>query len=493
MAAITAGAAGGTAGGTAGTDVPTTPVAPTDTIEIRYIPYGAARELFECREKEVCLDGPAGTGKTIAALNKAHAVLLKYAGARALIARKTNTALAGSALVTYREQVLRDEEGVEWFGGNKTKPAAYHYPNGSELIVNGLDKPEKVKSTEFDLAYINEATECSEEDVEFVRARLRHGKMPYQQLILDDNPGPPTHWLNLRMNAGRTKRLLSRHEDNPRFYDHASGQWTADGIEYIKGTLGGLTGVRYQRLALGIWAAAEGMVYQDAWDARRNLVDRADVEVRNPRTGHRELPRTWPRYLSIDFGFNHPFVCQWWAQDPDGRLYLYREIYMTNRLVQTHAADILNAAGWAVNGGRLAQARADGDPLPYLVIADPEDAEGRAQLARYLGCAISPAHKEVKQGIQAVASRMTLAGDKKPRLVLLRDSLVERDPILVERKAPTCTAEEVESYVWRRDSGGQPLDEPIKQNDHGLDACRYVVAQIDLHPMGVDYGPNIWS
>jgi phage terminase large subunit len=127
------------------------------------------------------------------------------------------------------------------------------------------------------------------------------------------------------------------------------------------------------------------------------------------------------------------------------------------------------------------------------VIADPEDAEGRAQLARYLGCAITPAHKEVRQGIQAVAARMRMAGDGKPRLMLLRDSVIERDPLLQERRAPTCTAEEVESYVWRRGTDGQPSDEPLKEHDDGMDACRYLCAALDLHPTRVEYGPVLYG
>src|SRR5258708_6394994 len=136
---------------------------------------GAALALGSCRDLEVCLDGPAGTGKTFGALYKAHILLSMYPGAKALVSRKTNTALSGSAIATYRDMVdIR--EGVRYFGGNKVRPAAFEYPNGSQLIVNGLDKPEKVKSWEFDIALINEATECSLEDIEFVRSRLRHGK-----------------------------------------------------------------------------------------------------------------------------------------------------------------------------------------------------------------------------------------------------------------------------------------------------------------------------
>ena len=37
----------------------------------------------------------------------------------------------------------------------------------------------------------------------------------------------------------------------------------------------------------------------------------------------------------------NPFVAQFWAEDPDGRLYLFVEIYMTHRLVEEHAKTML--------------------------------------------------------------------------------------------------------------------------------------------------------
>ncbi len=120
---------------------------------------GAALELGRCRDLECLLDGPAGTGKSYGALFKVNMMLTLYPGSKWLLARKTNTALAGSAVATYRE-LLHPSENVRFFGGNKIKPAAFEYPNGSQLIVNGLDKPDKVKSWEFDGAMINECSEC---------------------------------------------------------------------------------------------------------------------------------------------------------------------------------------------------------------------------------------------------------------------------------------------------------------------------------------------
>jgi len=445
---------------------------------------GAALALGSCQDLEVCLEGPAGTGKTVGILFKIHLLLLRYAGAKALIARKRNTDLTGSALATYREHILDEREGIRYFGGNRVRPAAYEYPNGSLLIINGLDRPSKVRSWEFDVAFINEATECSVNDIEFVRSRLRHGKLPYHQLIMDCNPDAPGHWLNQRMNDGVTTRLISRHEDNPAYFDLHTNDWTEAGQAYIFGVLAGLTGVRLARNRYGIWAAAEGTVYEDSWDRARNVVER------------RPIPREWPRYLSVDFGFTNPFVCLWAALDPDGRIWIYRQIYHTKKLVEDHARDIALASGWfhllPREHPRFKDSPADwADPLPREIIAD-HDAEGRATLERHLRMITTPAHKAISDGIQHVASRLRPAGDGKPRLVIVQGSLIERDQDLAKAKAPTCMEEEFESYVWDLSQGRKKGEQPVDADNHGMDALRYLVARFDAKPREIRYSNRVY-
>jgi WD40 repeat protein len=82
-------------------------------------------------------------------------------------------------------------------------------------------------------------------------------------------------------------------------------------------------------------------------------------------------------------------------------------------------------------------------------------------------------------GIQAVASRLKVAGDGKPRLFLLRNSLVEPDPVLIDAKRPLCTEEEINAYVWDTSAGRRQGEVPIDENNHGLDALRYLVARFD--------------
>ncbi len=277
-------------------------------------------------------------------------------------------------------------------------------------------------------------------------------------------------WLNVRCNEGITTRLLSRHEDNPRLYDTKTNDWTQEGRRYIFEVLGGLTGVRLARLRYGVWAASEGSVYQDSWDRNRNVIDRFP------------LPATWERYLCIDFGFVNPFVCGWWARDPDGRLICYREIYLTQKLVEDHAKDIKRLSRWGQDGG---------DPLPREIICD-HDAEGRQTLERHLGLITRPAYKAVSEGIQAVAAVLKPAGDGRPRLMYFRDALVERDRDLAARKKPTCTVEEYDTYIWRQGPNVTVKDEPNKEDDHGMDMSRYIVARFSLRPTDVRYSSRIY-
>jgi phage terminase large subunit len=198
---------------------------------------------------------------------------------------------------------------------------------------------------------------------------------------------------------------------------------------------------------------AEGVVYE-GWDSSLHVIDR------------REIPAEWPRYWTVDFGYKNPFVWQAWATDNDGRLYRYREIYFTQRLVEDHARKILEVTA--------------GEPKPQAIICD-HDAEDRATLERHLRIPTIAAKKSISPGIQAVQVRLQKAGDGKPRIFYLRDSLVEVDKELHAQKFPVCTEQEFEVYVWPQAADGKPIKEvPVDLHNHGMDATRYMVAQFDL-------------
>lgn len=437
-------------------------MANTAELTHEYRPRGAAKDVLHCRDREVLMAGPAGTGKSRACLEKLHLLALANPGMRGLIVRKTLRSLGGTALDTWRKAVVNEALTtglVRFHGGSSEMPAQYIYANGSVIVVGGLDtvgdQPPKIMSAEYDVIYVQEATELSESDWEALTTRLRNWRITFQQLIADCNPGPPTHWLHLRAMAGKVTMLHSRHTDNPRLYTD-TGELADEAAKAYMAALHNLTGVRRLRLLDGIWAAAEGLVY-DEFNPAIHLVDPFPI------------PDDWPRYWSIDFGYTNPASIGFYARDSDGRLYLYREMYKTQTMVEDHAANILKMVApeskWI-------------EPHPTAIICD-HDAEGRATLERHLGLATTAADKTVTDGIQAVQARLRPAGDGKPRLFLFRDALVERDAQRADAKRPTCMLEEFPAYVWAVKPGGVLKEEPRKEDDHAMDQLRYVVAHLD--------------
>ena len=444
-----------------------------------YQPYGAAEALLYDKSREILLSGPAGTGKSRAILEKLFLVAEKYPRCRILILRKTRASLTEAALVTFEEKVVPAGHSC-LNGATRQNRASYRFPNGSKIIIGGLDKANKVMSTEYDIIYIQEAIEVTDDDLEKVTTRLRNGVLPYQQLLMDTNPDGPRHWLKLRCERGQTKMVESRHEDNPVYFDQVKKTLTTRGRAYIQDVLDKLTGVRFKRLRHGLWVAAEGLVYEH-WDPAIHRIDRSSIKI----------PRDWPRYWGVDFGMTNPFVWQNWVKGSDGDLYRTAEIYRTNRLVEDHCADIMEYVGWKhIGGGRHEPIREKPEPLPRAVICD-HDAEDRATFERHTGLETIGAYKAVTAGIQAVAERLgrprieqedgTILEAKKSRIFWFRDALIHpRDPRLEEKKRPCSSEEEFDGYVWDTSKNDQGLKEkPLKKDDHAKDEERYVVAYVD--------------
>jgi hypothetical protein len=466
---------------------------PTDQLVHEYIGRGTAVQAFECRAPEVLVSGAAGTGKSRGLLEKIHLAMMKYPRAKALLLRKTMASLASTGLQTWQEFVVAEallSGEVTYFGGSVREPPQYRYANGSMVAIGGLDNPTKVMSSEYDIVYIQESTELNVKDWEFVSTRLRNGRMPYQQILADANPDAPTHWLKQRCDRGVCVMFNSVHEENPRLFAEVSAgtpgakQWnnagrstwlkvTEAGAAYMA-RLDALTGVRKLRLRDGLWVAAEGLIYE-AFRPNEHVIKRFPI------------PADWPRFWSVDFGFVNPFVLQCWAQDPDGRLIMYREIYRTGRTVDEHAFDIMAEVSTPDPDWVQPKLGPDGkpfqlmahhgriwtEPRPVKIITD-HDAEGRRTFERHIGQGTKHADKRVTEGIQQVNRRLRKQESGFAGLFLMENSVVFRDETLIGDGRPASTIEEIPGYVWlkRGIAGGtvndkKLQDEPLKENDHG--------------------------
>lgn len=428
------------------------------------------------------------THNTFGMMHKVHRLAWTYPGAQILLIRKSYAALVKSALVTLVNKVLpvypdHPDSKVSLYGGGVPKWLDYE-PVGkfrSRIWLGGMDDPEKVLSSEYDFIAVPQAEELTLHDWEQLLGRCsgRAGNAPWHQIMGDCNPGPPNHWI---MRRETLKVFYAEHTHNPTMFmrdnkgelvknAHGNPTPTKGGESRIK-ILQSLTGLRYKRGYLGLWVGAEGQVYED-FDPSVHEVDWEDL----PGWKNGVPPYGWKLYRAIDFGYTHPFVCQWWAEDEDGRLYLYREIYMTRRTVKEHVE--------GVNGNPGILDYSDGEK--YEATICDWDAGDRATLEGY-GIQTVKADKQIDVGIQAVQERLKIQGDGRPRIFFVKNALVEVDETLRDNYQPIQTTDEFSNYVWRdmsRQREATARDEvPIRTADHGMDSMRYEVKHVDNLAVG---------
>jgi len=421
--------------------------------------FGNVAKGFNSRDPECLMSGAAGTGKTLANLLRVYWICRTYPGARVLIVRKTRESLTESVLVTWERDILGPTHPIITKNPTLRRVRqSYRFPNGSTVVLGGMDKPDKVLSSEWDLIYIPEAIELNVTDWETLSGRLRSGVVPYQQMIADTNPTTPANWLYKRCMAGICRKIETTHRDNPRYFNRAANEWTEEGKQYLA-RLERMTGARRVRFLEGRWEAAEGVVYD-------GFIAKVAPEGHLMPEGWRP-PADWPRFWGIDWGYTAPLSMGFWAVDGDGRAYLYRERYTTHLRVETLAKWVAEE----VSAGR--------ERMPVAAVCD-HDPECHATFLAHgpPGVNLEMADKSDRDGgIQAMQGRFDDAGDGRPRIFFCQDSRDHpADPYLIADGKPTSGLEELVGYCWKKDSD---KDEPMDKDDHFCDQGRYALRRID--------------
>ena len=199
-------------------------------------------------------------------------------------------------------------------------------------------------------------------------------------------------------------------------------------------------GVFFKRYILGLWAAAEGIIY-DMFDT--------DKHVRNINNFF-QLLINGGRYVSCDYGTQNATVFLLWNKGVDGKWYCIREYYYSGR----------------DKGKQKTDAEYADDLKKWLdetkikaIIVDPSAASFIAEL-RKRGYKVIKAKNDVLDGIRLVAMLLNL------EKIVFSSSCKE-------------TIKEFASYIWDEkvaEKTGE--DKPVKQHDHAMDAVRYFCSTI---------------
>lgn len=283
--------------------------------------------------------------------------------------------------------------------------------NGSQILFSGLDDVEKLKSITGITSVWVE--EATEITLEdFEQVNLRlRGKTAYRKQIY------------LTFNPISSKHWLKGH-----FFDRESDDTLIVHSTYLdnrfideeyKRVLEALieTDKRlYDVYALGKWGVLEGLIY-----------DRYETI--------KELPEEYEhRRYGLDFGYKNAMALIE-VRIIDKNVYIRELFYQTEKTTD----DLI---GFMKSEGISArdQIRADA--------AEPDRIE---QLCRN-GFNAVPAKKNVLSGIDAVKSYS---------LHITEDSIN--------------LLREIDTYRWAQDRNGTPLDQPVKLDDHAMDALRYTL------------------
>ncbi len=136
--------------------------------------------------------GSAGSGKSYSICQK---IIIRCCSEpiRVLVCRRYATTLRNSCFALFKE-VLNKWKLLKYVKIKETD-MSITFPNGSQIIMVGLDTEEKLLSlTNISMVWCEEAYEIEKEKVEQLNLRMR-GTAANQQIILSWNPISKNHWL----------------------------------------------------------------------------------------------------------------------------------------------------------------------------------------------------------------------------------------------------------------------------------------------------------
>lgn len=312
---------------------------------------------------------------------------------------------------------------------------------GREVMVIGASNAEavgRIQGSTVALAYVDEAALMPEPFWNMLVSRLR---VDGARLLATMNPASRNHWIRKKwIVPGAAKNLISFHftmRDNPNLP-----------AEYVADMERSFSGVFYDRMIKGEWTNAEGAVYP-MWDPARHIIPFADMPRLRDVMG-----------IGMDYGTTNTTAALMLgvSDEPKPRLILMDEWRYNpkdhNDLRLTDAALSQRFRAWLPT---------DHTPYPLTVqprflMLDPAAASMHMQMQQDLrgtGLSAWPAVNDVLPGIQTIANALD-AGQ------------------LVVTDRCTGFTEEVTEYRWDAKATDNGEDQVVKENDHSLDAGRYI-------------------
>lgn len=246
------------------------------------------------------------------------------------------------------------------------------------------------------------------------------------------NPDGPMHWFNVNW-------ILKAKEKNV-LYLHFTMDDNLSLSEKIKQRYRSMyVGVFFKRFISGLWVMAKGAIF-DMWSDEENLFDDETMPA--------QLKYSARRYIAIDYGTTNPMVFLDCWDDGD-TIWIVDEYYYDSREKGVQKTD--NQYGDDL-------VKFIGNESPRSIILDPSAASFKVEM-KGRGYRIKDADNEVADGI-----RMT-------------STMIAKRKIKAHKKCVRLR-KDIAAYIWDEKAAERGEEKPLKVNDHGDDAMRYLVKTI---------------
>lgn len=279
----------------------------------------------------VCYGGARGGGKTHVARLKAAGLCMAYPGIKVLMVRAHYPELEEN-LVRPMLRWLPNE--IYRYNGTSHLMT---FENGSTIKFghwDGDDAENEYQGVEFDVIFLEEATQLSERAFQYLQTCVRGANKFPKRMYLTCNPGGVGHAWVKRLFIDKRYRVdpknPERNED-PKDYTFIfatvdDNPWVLESSPMYLKNLANLPDDLRAAHRYGDWDALSGSYFKN-FSPVRNVFPRF------------KIPNNWPLYRSLDYGFDLLSV-GWWAVDQDGRCWCYREFEESKLVVQDAALRI---------------------------------------------------------------------------------------------------------------------------------------------------------
>ena len=279
-----------------------------DEVELGYEPFPKQKEFHASPAKYRLFGGAAGPGKSKALLMEAVLQAHEHAGVNTLLLRRTFSELEQSLLLYFRRDIPRElyksynesKHVVTWLNGSTTRfgycqseADVYQY-QGAEFLFIGIDE-----LTLFTLRQWQFLTLCNRCPVPGAFPCMAGATNPgnighawVKSLWIDKQPASGMEHPE-EFDAADYDFIPARVSDNPIY---------AGDEHYLK-TLRALPSHLKRAFLDGDWDVFAGQ-YFDRFDYSRHVVRAEQIDWKP----------WWPRWISIDWGFEHPAAVYWHAQ-----------------------------------------------------------------------------------------------------------------------------------------------------------------------------------